>query len=120
MQQLLIHTKGVDRVALITDHCIDVGETPAKYAHITDLSFDPNGGLSGSRLTMNQAALNIMRSTSCGICEAFIMASTTPAKAIGMGAEFGSIERGKAADLVFVDDKFNVQKVMLGGELCNF
>ena len=120
MQQLLIHTKGTDRVVLITDHCIDVGETPAKYAHIKDLSFDPNGGLSGSRLTMNQAALNIMRSTSCGICEAFIMASTTPAKAIGMDSEFGSIERGKAADLVFVDDRFNVKKVVLGGEVCNF
>ena len=120
MQQLLIHTKGVDRVVLITDHCQDVGETPAQYAHITDLSFDPNGGLSGSRLTMNQAALNIMRSTSCGICEAFIMASTSPAKAIGMGHEFGSIERGKLADLVFVDDKFNVDRVMLGGEICKF
>ncbi len=120
MQQLLIHTKGVDKVVLITDHCIDVGETPAKYAHITDLSFDPNGGLSGSRLTMNQAALNIMRSTSCGIAEAFIMASTTPSRAIGMGAEFGSIERGKLADLVFVDDKFAVKKVILGGEICQF
>ena len=37
-----------------------------------------------------------------------------------MGHEFGSIERGKLADLVFVDDKFNVKKVMLQGEVCKF
>ena len=48
------------------------------------------------------------------------MASTNPAKAVGFYDELGSIEAGKRADLVFVDDMFNVQDVMLGGMLCKF
>ena len=44
------------------------------------------------------------------------MASTNPAKAIGLYNELGSITPGKRADLVFVDDVFNVKNVMLGGE----
>ena len=45
------------------------------------------------------------------------MASTNPAKAVGFYDELGSIESGKRADLVFVDDMFNVKKVILGGEI---
>ena len=37
-----------------------------------------------------------------------------------MDDEIGYIEPGKIADLVFVDDKFNVHQVMLGGEICDF
>ena len=61
-----------------------------------------------------------MTHINCGIAQAFIMASLNPAKSIGMDDKIGSIEVGKIADLVFVDDKFNVQQVMLAGELCQF
>ena len=53
-----------------------------------------------------------------GIAQAFIMASLNPARVLGMQNERGSIERGKIADLVFVDDRFNVKNVMLGGRVC--
>jgi N-acetylglucosamine-6-phosphate deacetylase len=57
-----------------------------------------------------------MANTNCGIAQAFIMASTNPAKVIGLDSEIGSITVGKKADLVFVDDKFNVMQVMVEGE----
>ena len=57
-----------------------------------------------------------MSHTNCGIAQAFIMASLNPAKVIGLDHEIGSIEKGKLADLVFVDDKFNVLRVMSEGE----
>lgn len=120
MQRLLLHNKGVDHVVLITDSTIHNNPSPKNLKHISDLNFDPSGGLAGSKLTMNVACRNIMTHTNCGITQAFIMASTNPAKAIGMNDEIGSIEVGKIADLVFVDDKFNVQQVMLDGELCEF
>ena len=69
---------------------------------------------------MNQACRNIMAHTQCGICEAFLMASRNPARAIGLDDEIGTIEVGKTADLVFVNDRFDVKKVILGGEICNF
>ena len=48
---------------------------------------------------------------------AFKLASRNPARVIGLDGEIGSIEAGKKADLVFVDEKFNVKKVMLEGKL---
>lgn len=117
MQQLLIHNKGIDKVILVTDSTMDDCENPPELAHITDLNFDHNGGLAGSRLTMDQACKNIMTNTNCGIAQAFLMASTNPAKAIKMDEEIGSIDIGKKADLVFVDDKFNVKQVMSEGKM---
>jgi len=117
MQRLLLHTKGIDKVILITDSTVHNNPTPEHLKHVKDLNFDPNGGIAGSKLTMDLACRNIMTHTSCGIAQAFAMASLNPAKALGMDEEIGSIAVGKTADLVFGDDKFNIQKVMLQGEL---
>ena len=97
---------------------IAAAPNPEKFANVTDLNFDPWGGIAGSKLTMDKACKNVMAHTNCGIAQAFVMASTNPAKAIGLYDELGSIEKGKVADLVFVDDVFNVQHVMLNGEFC--
>ena len=76
--------------------------------------------MGGSRLTLDMACRNIMTHTNCGITQAFLMASRNPARAVGMDDEIGTIEAGKRADLVFVDDMFHVQKVMLAGTLQQF
>ena len=114
---LIVKTKGVDKVVLITDSFVSDLPAPEKLKHITDLIFDENCWLSGSKLTMNVACRNIMAHTNCGIAQAFLMASRNPARAIGLDDEIGTIEPGKLANLVFVDDVFNVKNVMLGGKL---
>jgi len=114
---LIVRTKGVDKVVLITDSFVSDLPAPEKLKHITDLIFDENCWLSGSKLTMNVACRNIMSHTNCGIAQAFLMASRNPARVIGLEDEIGTIEPGKLANLVFVDDVFNVKKVMLGGKV---
>lgn len=114
---LIVKTKGVDKVVLITDSFVSDLPAPEKLKHITDLIFDENCWLSGSKLTMNVACRNIMSHTNCGIAQAFLMASRNPARVIGLEDEIGTIEAGKRADLVFVDDVFNVKNVILGGKL---
>ncbi len=117
MQQLLLHNKSVHRVVLITDSTVRNNPAPEALRNIPDLNFDDRGGLSGSKMTLDLACRNIMTHTNCGIAQAFLMASRNPARAIGLGQEIGSIEPGKRADLVFVDDRFHVQQVMMGGVL---
>lgn len=117
MQRLLLQSKGVEKVVLITDCTVAVGENPPALSHITDLNFDHNSDLCGSRLTLDQACKNIMEATNCGIAQAFLMAATNPAKVVGMYDEIGSVEPGKAADLVFVTDRFQVQRVLVGGKV---
>ena len=116
MQRLLLQSKGVDKVVLITDCTVAVGENPPALAHIPDLNFDHNSDLCGSRLTLDQACKNIIAATNCGIAQAFLMAATNPAKVVGMYDEIGSIAPGKAADLVFVTDRFQVQRVLVAGK----
>ena len=117
MQQLLLHNKGIHRTILISDSILEEDPTPAEYAHVTDLNFDAEGTIAGSKITMDQACRNIMTHTNCGIAQAFLMASRNPARAVGLDEEIGTIEPGKRADLVFVNDRFEVQQVMLGGEI---
>lgn len=115
MLRMIYANKGIERMILISDSFVSYEDSPKDLRHITDLVFDANGLLSGSKLTMDVACQNLMRHTSCGICQAFLMASRNPARVIGMDDEIGTIEAGKKANLVFVDDMFNVKNVMLEG-----
>ena len=117
LQRLILRTKGIEKVILISDSTISNGPPPEGLKHITDLNFGPTSGLSGSKLTLNVACRNIMAYTNCGIAQAFMMASGNPARALGLDDEIGTLDVGKKANIVFVDDEFNVHKVMFEGEL---
>ena len=116
LQRLILKNKGLDKVILISDSFVSNEEPPEDLKHVTDLSFDANRNLCGSRLTMDTVCRNIMTHTNCGIAQAFLMASTNPSVMLGMDDQIGSVEVGKKANLVFVDDMFHIQKVMLNGE----
>ena len=113
--RLIIHVKGVDKVVLISDSYVSTEPTPDEYRHVTDLQFDANGNLCGSKLTLDMACRNLLRHTGCDMVQAFLMASRNPARVIGLDDEIGSIEAGKKANLVLVDELFTVKQVMLEG-----
>ena len=117
MQQLLLHCKGVDKIVLITDSTASTSENPKAFRHVTDLNFDERGDLAGSRLTMDQACRNAVAHLGCDMVQAFLMAARNPAQAIGMDKEIGTIAKGKKANLIFVDDQFRVDTVILEGEI---
>ena len=114
--QLVLKVKGVDRVILISDSYVSNEPSPPSLAHVTDLQFDANGGLCGSKLTLDVACKNMIKHTGCSICEAFLMASRNPARIIGMDSEIGTVAFGKRADLVLIDENFELKKVMLSGK----
>ena len=116
MQRLIIKIKGWDKLVLISDGFVSDYESKESLRYVADLSFDENGDLSGSKLTLDVACRNLIKHTGCSIVQAFAAASKNPAKAVGLENEVGTIEKSKKANLVFVDDEFNVQKVLLNGE----
>ena len=126
MLRLVRKIKGDDKIILITDHTAysqkDTAEIPPEYSHITDLNFTPmeNGGIdiSGSKLTLNAACRNYMKHTGASIVDAFKVASYNPAKVTGLD-DRGEIREGLRADLIFVDHKMNVSKVILAGKVVN-
>ncbi|MBQ8360282.1 MAG: amidohydrolase family protein [Oscillospiraceae bacterium] len=120
MQRLVRKIKGDDKIILISDQTIHVPMHVPGLEHVTDLNFTyrKSGGIdiSGSKLTLNVACRNWMKHTGASIVDAFRAASYTPAKAVGL-YDRGEILEGKKADLIFVDIKMNVKKVIKNGNV---
>lgn len=116
MLRLVRRIKGDDRIMLISDSCVFDGPVPEGYDGVTDINFDFEGEIAGSKLTMDVACRNMMKHTGASLVDVFNFASYNPAKCYGM-TDRGEIAIGKRADLIFVDHKMNVKKVILKGEV---
>ena len=114
MQRLVRRIKGDDRVILISDQFVCDGPIPEGFEEATDLHFDFAGEIAGSALTLDVACRNFMVHTGCSVVDAFRFASYNPSRAVGF-SRLGYIEEGNIANLIFVDDKFNVKKTILKG-----
>lgn len=116
MLRLILQIKGTDKVVLISDSFVSDAPNPPQYKDVDDLQFDANGGLCGSKLTLDIACRNLQTHTGCSMVDAFKMASRNPAEVIGMDKEIGSLAVGKRANLVFTDEQFHIKDVMLDGK----
>lgn len=119
MLKMVVRTKGVERIILITDSMPADGDYKKTEADGAawgpDLNYDYEGHLAGSHLTLDCACRNIMQHTGCGLCRAIRMASLNPARLLGLEHEIGSIAPGKKANLLLIDDLVHVKKVFLEG-----
>jgi N-acetylglucosamine-6-phosphate deacetylase len=112
---------GPDRTALITDAMAASGMPDGRY-DLGGQSVDVQGGaarltrdgaLAGSTLTM-AGALRHAITAGVSLVDAARMASTTPARIIGLDR---TIAVGQPADLVVLDEDFRVHEVWRHGEL---
>ena len=115
MQRLVRKIKGDDRIILISDQFVCDGPIPEGFEEATDIHFDNAGEIAGSGLTLDVACRNFMIHTGCSVVDAFRFASYNPAQAVKL-RKVGYIEEGNYADLIIVDDKFNVLKTIIKGE----
>ena len=119
MMRMLVRTKGVERVILITDHMTDRDHFKNNEAegilYGPDLNYDYEGHLAGSHLTLENACRNLMAHTGYGLCHAIRMATLNPARLLGIDDQVGSLEAGKKANLILIDDMVNVHSVILEG-----
>ena len=118
--KLVYQLAGPHRIAIITDSTTrpyDPEDYPeGSMRHILDLNFNEDGELSGSALSMDQAVRNFAKHTGAPVQDLFLMAATTPAKAVRVDDRVGSITAGREANFVFLDDDYNVLKVIFRGE----
>lgn len=111
--QLAYKIKGPGRTILITDSTEFMdSEDITKRG---DLRYGAKGDLAGSAMTMDGALRNMIHHAGVSLCDAFRMASTSPARLIGL-QDRGVMAEGYAADLVFLDDDLQVQSVMVDGQ----
>lgn len=118
MLRLVRKIKGDDRIILISDAYACDGPIPPGYDDVDDINFDHMGEIAGSKMTLDIACRNMIKHTGASLVDVFKFASYNPARVTGM-LDRGEIAVGKRADLVFVDYKMKVEKVLLGGQVAN-
>ncbi len=122
VQKILVAAKGPEGVILVSDAIRGAGLPDGEYS-MDDRSLTikdgavrlSDGTLAGSTLTLERALKNICKSTGLALARAWPMSSLNAARSIGVSAVKGSLEIGKDADLVLLDDEFNVQLTVVEG-----
>lgn len=118
--KLIVKVKGIEAMILISDSMTKSGDFKNNeelgVAYGSDLNYDYEGKVSGSHMTLDHACRNLMAHTGYGLCHSIRFATLNPAKALGIDDKVGSIEIGKLANLIIIDDKVCVKKVFLNGE----
>lgn len=114
MLRLLYRAKGPEGIILISDAYWSE-EKDAPVSEDCDVHFTRDGMLNGSNLTMLAAARNMRKHVGCDLPELFRMGSLNPAKLFGWDREMGSVEPGKMANLLLVDEDLRLHGVWLGG-----
>jgi N-acetylglucosamine-6-phosphate deacetylase len=121
---LLVKSKGVDRILLVTDGLSAVDMPDGLYP-LGDKTIvveqgqcrDPDGKLAGSTLTLDRAVRNLVEWFDLPVGEAITAASASPARAIHMDRSLGIVAPGASADLVFLDQDLQVLKTMVAGRI---
>ena len=116
------HATGPDRAALITDAMDAAGMPDGRYdlagqeVVVSDrvARLARNGSIAGSTLTMD-AVLRHAVVSGIELSDASAMASTTPARVLGLADEVGALEAGLRADLVVLSPELEVKRVMRAG-----
>jgi N-acetylglucosamine-6-phosphate deacetylase len=123
MLRLALRCKTADRLALISDAVLPAGLGDGDFKvwgetiNVTDgRTRNARGSIAGSVITMLDAA-HTMLSLGCGPSEVARMASLNPARLVGISHLCGSIEEGKRADLVALDDEGRVRLTLIGGRI---
>lgn len=122
--RILFAAKGPDRIVLITDSVRSAGMPEGQYQidERTVMVKDgavrlPDGTLAGSTLTMDRALRNFMQATGQPLENIWQVSSLNAARSLHMAAQKGSLEVGKDADFILVDQQINVHLTVAEGRV---
>lgn len=121
--RLVYKIKGVERTCLITDAL-------ACAASDSHEAFDPRviiedgvckladrSALAGSIATMDRLIRTMVQKADIPLADAVRMASETPARVMGVYDRKGSLQKGKDADIMVMDDDLKIRAVWSMGRL---
>lgn len=124
--RFIIKSKGLDRVVAITDSIMAAGLPDGNYklgvndvvVKDGDARLATSDVRAGSTLTMGQALKNLLKFTGRPLEEILPALTENPARLVGVYDRVGSIEKGKRANLVFLNQGKDVVQIMVDGKIC--
>jgi len=123
MVNLAWKAKGVNGITLVTDCMAAMGMPPGRYelGHYETIVTPESarladGTLAGSILRMDQAMKNAMAFTGCSLADAVQMASTNPARLLGL-ERLGALLPGYTADIAVLSPELQVTHTFVAGQL---
>lgn len=121
--RLIYKIKGVEHACVITDAL-------ACAASDSNVAFDPRviiedgvckladrSALAGSVATMDRLIRTLVQKADIPLEDAIRMASETPSKFMGVYDRKGSLQKGKDADILILDQDLNIRAVWAMGQL---
>ncbi|MEU7058976.1 N-acetylglucosamine-6-phosphate deacetylase [Streptomyces sp. NPDC046197] len=122
--ELAFHRAGAGRVAFITDAMDAAGFGDGRYmlgpleVEVADgvARLVEGGSIAGSTLTLDRAFKRAVTVDRLPVRDVVAALSANPARLLGMDDRVGSLEPGKDADLVLLDENFDLKGVMRRGE----
>ena len=122
--RLVCAFKGIDRISLISDAMAAAACRRPEHMRLDPRMIVEDGvckladhsALTGSVASGIRLLQVMVEKAGVSVADAVRMAATNPARLMGIDDRVGSIERGKAADLILFDENFRLQSVWIGGK----
>lgn len=99
-----------DRIVVVSDAVAPLGHTDAAVFRLAD------GTLAGAVIGLDRAVVNLVSFTGCSQAQAHRAASSMPARVLGL-ADRSTLDAGRRADLVVLDDDGSVYATVIAGRL---
>jgi len=139
LMKLILHTKGMDKVCLVTDSMSAAGLGPGNYslggldvivesdipdefeiptqkknyvAKLTDRS-----SFASSVSTMDQLVRNMIKFVGLNVCQAVKLVTYNPAKMQGIDDKIGILTKDKKADITVFDNNINIKLTLVDGKI---
>ena len=119
----MLKIKGADGITLISDAIAAAGKGDGDYQIWGETisvkngrTANASGSIAGSVISILDA-VQLLHSLGVSYMELARMASSNPARLLGIDKDCGTIEVGKRADLVALDQQGNVKLTLVGGEV---